>query len=118
MHAGAVTGDKSVSTWQRVQTTWAKNGFRGFYPGGVPIAFRQATNWASREGFTVATRQFLRNTFHGGDSKARLSAFEEVGMWNCLMGLDQVCVLNVAVWEMAHSGCDNWRYLVVLESPV
>lgn len=75
---GAVTGDKSISTMQRINQTWAKNGVRGFYPGGVPIAYRQATNWASREGFTVATRQFLRRTFHNGDEKAKLSVFEEI----------------------------------------
>lgn len=36
--------------------TWAKKGFKGFYPGGTAIAFRQASNWASRQGFTDAIR--------------------------------------------------------------
>jgi hypothetical protein len=34
-----------------------RQGFLGFYPGGTAIAFRQATNWASRQGFTDAVRE-------------------------------------------------------------
>ena len=29
---------------------------QGFYPGGTAIAFRQMTNWASRQGFTEFVR--------------------------------------------------------------
>jgi hypothetical protein len=46
---GAVTGDQSVSTMQRMQRTWAAKGIKGFYPGGTALMFRQATNWASRQ---------------------------------------------------------------------
>jgi hypothetical protein len=34
----------------------ASHGVKGFYPGGTAIAFRQATNWASRQGFTEGVR--------------------------------------------------------------
>ncbi len=77
---------------------------KGFYPGGTAIAFRQATNWASRQGFTEAVRErcahaqrmcvitlasvlmlllhacFRRRfkvLFHG-DAKAKLTKAEEV----------------------------------------
>ena len=51
-----VTGDKSVSVTSALTTTWREKGLIGFYPGGSAIAFRQATNWASRQGFTDAVR--------------------------------------------------------------
>jgi hypothetical protein len=57
---GAVTGDQSVSTVQRIQRTWAAQGIKGFYPGGTAIAFRQATNWASRQGFTEFVREQMK----------------------------------------------------------
>lgn len=57
---GAVTGDQSVSTVQRIQRTWAAKGIKGFYPGGTAIAFRQATNWASRQGFTEFVREQMK----------------------------------------------------------
>jgi len=70
---GAVTGDKSISTFQRAKTVFKTKGIAGFYPGGVPIAFRQATNWASRQGFT----DFFRTQMKGGDSKKQLSVRQE-----------------------------------------
>lgn len=45
----AVNGDKNISTMQRVKSVYGTQGLRGFYPGGTAIAFRQATNWASRQ---------------------------------------------------------------------
>ena len=51
---GAVNGDKSISTLQRVRAVYASQGLKGFYPGGTAIAFRQATNWASRQVHVVA----------------------------------------------------------------
>ena len=45
------TGEKK-SVGSIINTAWTKNGIKGFYPGGTAIAFRQATNWASRQGFT------------------------------------------------------------------
>ena len=51
-----VTGDKQTSVTQAMSKTWREKGIVGFYPGGVAIAFRQASNWASRQGFTDAVR--------------------------------------------------------------
>lgn len=62
-----------VSTSQRIKMVWAEKGLKGFYPGGTAIAFRQATNWASRQGFTEGIRHQMQMSFHGGDVKAKLS---------------------------------------------
>jgi hypothetical protein len=80
----SVVTNKNVSLTQQIKHTWkakvrhayvailspgleldclhpltpaAGQGFKGFYPGGTAIAFRQATNWASRQGFTDAVRE-------------------------------------------------------------
>jgi len=74
---GAVN-DPGKSTMERIRTTYARGGVAGFYPGGVAIAFRQATNWASRQGFTEATRAKAKLVLHG-DANAKLSKWEEVG---------------------------------------
>ena len=71
---GAVTGDKSIGTWERARRTYAAKGIAGFYPGGTAIAFRQATNWASRQGFTEAVRSRLKD----GDPDAKLTKTQEV----------------------------------------
>mmetsp|Transcript_18449 Transcript_18449/g.52983 ORF Transcript_18449/g.52983 Transcript_18449/m.52983 type:complete len:309 (+) Transcript_18449:3-929(+) len=75
---GAVTGDQSVTTTQRIKNVYAKHGLRGFYPGGTAIAFRQATNWASRQGFTEAVRVRFKLFFHGSED-AKLTKAQEVG---------------------------------------
>lgn len=75
---GAVTGNQSESTLQRISRTYSRDGIRGFYPGGTAIAFRQMTNWASRQGFTEAVRDQFRSTFHG-DHDAKLTKGQEVG---------------------------------------
>lgn len=67
-------GDKGVVAI--AQDTWAKKGIKGFYPGGTAIAFRQASNWASRQGFTDAIRLKMKKTKYG-DSQAKLSPWEE-----------------------------------------
>lgn len=74
---GAVTGDQSISTMQRIRQTYARAGIRGFYPGGTAIAFRQATNWASRQGFTEAVRERFKLYFHGTHD-AKLTKWQEV----------------------------------------
>lgn len=51
-----VTGGSDRSSLQIARDTYASKGIRGFYPGGSAIAFRQATNWACRQGFTEAAR--------------------------------------------------------------
>lgn len=72
-----VTGG-NMSTSQRITETWAKHGVKGFYPGGTAIAFRQATNWASRQGFTEGIREQFKKNFHGGNAAAKLTKTEEV----------------------------------------
>jgi hypothetical protein len=39
---------------------------QGFYPGGTAIAFRQMTNWASRQGFTEFVRDRAKVLLSGG----------------------------------------------------
>lgn len=74
----AVTGDKSITTSQRVRNVYAAHGLKGFYPGGTAIAFRQATNWASRQGFTEVVRGRFKILFHG-DPNAKLTVAQEAG---------------------------------------
>eukprot|EP00047_Mylnosiga_fluctuans_P004293 m.233699 g.233699 ORF g.233699 m.233699 type:complete len:293 (-) comp12553_c0_seq1:162-1040(-) len=72
-----VNGDRSIGLNTRIAHTYRTQGLLGFYPGGVAIAWRQATNWASRQGFTDAARQLIAKHSHG-DAKAALSVREEV----------------------------------------
>ncbi|RHZ21483.1 hypothetical protein DYB37_000127 [Aphanomyces astaci] len=74
----AVNGDKSISTTQRIKSVYAAKGVKGFYPGGSAIAFRQATNWASRQGFTEIVRGQFKVIFHG-DEHAKLTVAQEAG---------------------------------------
>jgi hypothetical protein len=53
-------------------------GLQGFYPGGTAIAFRQMTNWASRQGFTEAVRNQFKLRIHG-TKDAKLTKPQEVG---------------------------------------
>uniref|UniRef100_A0A7S0T3K9 Mitochondrial carrier protein n=1 Tax=Erythrolobus madagascarensis TaxID=708628 RepID=A0A7S0T3K9_9RHOD len=72
-----VTGASAdLSMTQLVAKTFREKGLRGFYPGGSAIAFRQATNWASRQGFTEKIRDTMKKQLHG-DPKAKLSGAEE-----------------------------------------
>ena len=74
---GAVA-DPSVSVFTRVKQTYARGGVAGFYPGGTAIAFRQATNWASRQGFTEFVRARFKVAFHG-NKDATLTKAQEIG---------------------------------------
>lgn len=69
---------KNISIMSTMKTTMREKGIKGFYPGGSAIAFRQATNWASRQGFTDAVRYVMRKVYHNGDSKAKLTVKQEV----------------------------------------
>ncbi len=71
--AGAVTGDKSMSQMERIRKTYATSGIKGFYPGGVPLAFRQMTNWASRQGFTEYVRGVIKTQRYPTNPKAQLT---------------------------------------------
>jgi len=66
-----VTGDKNVSISSKIKQVWAKDGIKGFYPGGTALAFRQASNWASRQGIT----EFVREQFK--DKNGKLTVTQE-----------------------------------------
>lgn len=72
-----VNGDRSVSLSSRISQTYRAQGVLGFYPGGVAIAWRQATNWASRQGFTDLARSLIARHVHG-DPHAHLTVREEL----------------------------------------
>ena len=72
----AVTGEGKVSVTQKAAEVWAKQGIKGFYPGGTAIAFRQATNWASRQGITEFIRSQMKVRLHG-DKDAKLTVPQE-----------------------------------------
>ena len=56
---GAVN-NPGVPLTRRIAETYARGGLKAFYPGGTAIAFRQATNWASRQGFTEFVRHRMK----------------------------------------------------------
>jgi len=68
-----------VPMMTRVRETYVRGGVAGFYPGGTAIAFRQATNWASRQGLTEFVRGRFKVAFHDGDVDAKLTRGQEVG---------------------------------------
>ena len=72
-----VNGGKDASVTAAATKTWREKGIVGFYPGGIAIAFRQASNWASRQGFTEAARSRVRVFFHGTDPNAKLTKPQE-----------------------------------------
>merc|ERR1712153_99841 len=72
-----VTGSAKGGVMQFASKTWAEKGIKGFYPGGSAIAFRQATNWASRQGFTDAVRSVML-TATGGNGQGKLTVGQEV----------------------------------------
>lgn len=73
-----VTSGKDTTVSSQLARTWKEKGIVGFYPGGVAIAFRQASNWASRQGFTQAVRSRYRKAAYGDEAK-KLSVTEEAG---------------------------------------
>lgn len=73
---GAVN-NPGVPLTRRIAETYARGGLKAFYPGGTAIAFRQATNWASRQGFTEFIRHRMKVALHG-DQNARLTKAQEV----------------------------------------
>jgi len=73
-----VTGSKDVKVSEVISKTYKEKGFfKGFYPGASAIAARQASNWASRQGFTEFFRARIAE-FRHGDINAKLSKGEEV----------------------------------------
>jgi len=57
----AVVTGKDVSVMKKASEVWAAQGIKGFYPGGVALAFRQSSNWASRQGFTEIIRDYAKS---------------------------------------------------------
>lgn len=80
-----VTGDKNTSLVGMSSKVWAEQGIKGFYPGGSAIAFRQATNWASRQGLTEWARGMIHSYRHGGKPEEKLTNAEEA-MSGCIGG--------------------------------
>jgi len=74
------TSGKKKGIGSILSEAWAKNGIKGLYPGGTAIAFRQATNWASRQGFTDAWRGVMLSSFHDKKKNpdAKLTVQQEV----------------------------------------
>lgn len=72
-----VTGGAKGGAVQFAKETWTAKGIKGFYPGGSAIAFRQATNWASRQGFTDAVRTTMLAAT-GGNGQGKLTVGQEV----------------------------------------
>lgn len=71
-----MTGGKSTNAVVLARETYSKSGLKGFYPGGTAIAFRQASNWASRQGLTEFVRIRMRR-FKYGDEGAKLTRGDE-----------------------------------------
>lgn len=68
--------DKNASMSAKAKEVWRAQGVRGFYPGGTAIAFRQASNWASRQGLTEFVRNQLKVRVHKNEN-AKLSVAQE-----------------------------------------
>jgi hypothetical protein len=67
---------------------------KGFYPGGTAIAFRQATNWASRQGFTEAVRErCARSAAHAIRDHARMCVDDVAACMRALVALRRFKVL-------------------------
>lgn len=71
-----VTGDKNMNIGKKFGDVWKTQGIKGFYPGGVALTFRQASNWASRQGITEYVRSRLAISRYGNE-KAKLTKGEE-----------------------------------------
>lgn len=52
----ATTAKDGHSVLEAAKEVWNKEGIRGIYKGSSAVAARQATNWASRQGFTELVR--------------------------------------------------------------
>mmetsp|Transcript_1303 Transcript_1303/g.2766 ORF Transcript_1303/g.2766 Transcript_1303/m.2766 type:complete len:303 (+) Transcript_1303:113-1021(+) len=63
--AATASGGKPVTSILR--EVWAKDGLAGLYQGSGAVAARQATNWASRQGFTEFIRPYIKIKGVGGE---------------------------------------------------
>eukprot|EP01067_Filipodium_phascolosomae_P007171 Filipodium_phascolosomae@DN5673_c0_g1_i1.p1 len=60
-----------------ISDIWKKQGWKGFYSGSSAIAFRQASNWASRQGLTEFFRKRLQVWNSEKGRKSNLSVGQE-----------------------------------------
>lgn len=65
-------GNKSILAYTRDQ--YKKEGIKGFYHGAGAIAARQASNWASRQGFT----ELVRDMYKRKNKSDKLTPWQEV----------------------------------------
>ena len=56
----ATTAQDGHSVLEAAREAWAREGLRGIYRGSSAVAARQATNWASRQGFTELIRPRIK----------------------------------------------------------
>ena len=72
--------DNAITVCKRIID---EKGFFGLYRGLSPMALRQATNWASRAGFTEICRTSLKLTQYGALGEIAAGAIGGVGScWN------------------------------------
>jgi hypothetical protein len=89
------------STVKCIKDTWSNKGFAGFYPGGSAIAFRQATNWASRAGFTeIIQQQYKSYKYNTQDVKLSNSEVAVCGLLGWLVGWLVFVVVVVVVFSI------------------
>jgi len=105
-----------------IRKTWAERGVRGFYPGGSAIAARQASNWASRVGFTEVIRQRIATLVYG-DPRARLSMREEAlagifgGVLSCWNHPFEVARIEMQARSIAgEAPLSMWRVLTTVHA--
>lgn len=83
------TAAKEEKVMDIARRTFNDKGIKGFYIGGTAIAFRQASNWASRQGLTEIFRQMIYRFAYKGDRTKKLSMGQEAisgmigGMLSC-----------------------------------
>lgn len=77
LNTAVVLGKQGVTSTSVFSKTWNEKGVMGFYKGASAIAARQASNWASRQGFTDAVRSRIALNKHG-NARASLSTREEI----------------------------------------
>lgn len=79
----AEDGDKKESTIGIIKRVVSEKGIAGMYSGGGPMCIRQATNWASRAGFTEIARSAFNLSEYGLLGEIASGAIGGVGScWN------------------------------------
>ena len=64
-----------------IADTYKAGGISAFYSGSSAVAFRQGTNWASRQGFSDGISKAIKIYFHGNpDAKLTSAQFVAAGI--------------------------------------